>query len=146
MTKNQTEQLLFKHWERLTAKMREGGFDSLSHNEQLFYRIWTLEAELNNSGFVQYMDNATGDHAIAAVAALREIGADDLASICELFFALLPDGRPAPDQKSREAQLNEAVERIGEDKFDNACAALEAEFYAGEDELRRLLVARVAGA
>ncbi len=141
---DETEKLLLLHWERLCAKKLEDGLGSLSRDEAIFYWIWTLEAELHNGGFWQYMSNKTGDDALAAVGALREIGAEDLASICELFFALLPEGSPASNQDLREAQLDQALERIGEDKFDNACDALEAEFYASTDELHRLLAARVA--
>lgn len=139
-----TEKLLLQHWERLCAKKVKDGHGGLSRDEEIFYWIWTLEAELHNGGFWQYMSNETGDDALAAVGALREIGAEDLASICELFFALLPEGSPAADLDSREVQLEQAVERIGDDKFDRACDALEAEFYAGSNELHRLLAVRLS--
>lgn len=84
--------------------------------------------------------NSAGDRVELVVDALREVGADEAAAVCERFFALLPGGRPIPDRDARQAQL-EAVDALGEDAFDQACLALEQEFYALEDDLRDRLCA-----
>lgn len=133
------EKLLFAEWGRICDEEQARGFAALSHADQVFHRIWMLEAELNNGGFSQYMFNSSGNHALPAVDALQEVGANDLAAICESFFALLR-GVPAADQEARQAQLDEAAERMGEEAFEDACSKLEARFYAGEDDLRRQLV------
>jgi hypothetical protein len=134
------EKLLFAEWDRICGEEQARGFADVSHADQVFHRIWMLEAELNNGGFSQYMFNSSGDHALSAVDALREVGADDLAAICQSFFALLRGGAPAADQDLRQGQLDEVAERMGEDAFEEACSKLQAEFCAGEDELRRQLV------
>lgn len=141
MTITDMERLLSTEWERICDEEQTRGFAGLSHADQVFHCIWILETELNNGGFSQYMFNSTGDRALAAVNALREVGANDLAAVCESFFALLPDGAPEADQDARQAQLDEAAERMGEDAFEIACETLEARFYAGEDDLHRQLVA-----
>lgn len=132
---------LFAEWERICQDEQHKGFAGLPHRDQVFHDIWMLEAELNNGGFSQYMFNTTGDRGLRVVEGLREIDAPSLANVCERFFALLASGAPAADQDSRQAQLDEAAERMGEDAFEDTCSALETEFYAGEDELRRLLAA-----
>lgn len=140
MDDRQIEARLFSEWSQLVAELERNGFDSLSRRQKVFHHIWMLEGELNNGGFSQYMFNSSGDRGLAAVEALREVGAHSMASICERFFALLAEGSPASDQDTRQAQLDASAERMGEDAFDDACTALEEEFYAGEDTLRRLLL------
>lgn len=141
MDVEELEGRLFAEWERVCRDEQRKGFAGLPHRDQVFHDIWMLEAELNNGGFSQYMFNSTGDRGLRAVEALREVGAASLANVCERFFALLASGAPAADQDSRQAQLDETAERMGEDAFEDACSALEAEFYAGEGELRCLLAA-----
>jgi hypothetical protein len=141
MDVQELEGRLFAEWERICRDEQHKGFAGLPHPDQVFHDIWMLEAELNNGGFSQYMFNTAGDRGLRAVEALQEVGAVSLADVCERFFALLSNGAPAADQDSRQTQLDEAAERLGEDAFEDACSALEAEFYAGEGELRRLLAA-----
>lgn len=145
MNDEEMEARLFAEWERISRALETRALEALDHRDQVFHDVWMLEAELNNGGFDQYMFNSTGDRGVSAVAALREVGASSLAKVCERFFALLTEGTPAADQDGRQAQLDEAIERMGEDAFDDACSNLEREFYAGEDELRRLLVMYMAG-
>lgn len=144
MDDQEMEARLFAEWERICSAEEASGFQALDHRDQVFHDIWMLEAELNNGGFSQYMFNSTGDRGLPAVEALREVGAHSLAAVCERFFALLSKGAPASNQDARQDQLDEAAERVGEDAFEEACSALEGEFYAGEDELRRLLVQYMA--
>lgn len=139
MSIDSQERDLFAVWDRVFAREREVGFASLDHPSRVFLAIWELEAELNNGGFSQWMFNSAGDHAEFAVAALREVGASDAAAACERFFALMPGGRPSPDRDTRQQQLDAASEAAGEDAFEDACSALEQEFYALEDDLRNRL-------
>jgi hypothetical protein len=84
------EQALFATWERICARQGDAFLEGLDHGERVFAVIWMLEAELNNGGFSQWMYNSYGDHAELTVAALREIGAEQAATICERFVAMLP--------------------------------------------------------
>ena len=133
------ESELFAAWERISARAKAVGFIALAQKEQAFLSVWVLEAELNNGGFSQWMFNSDGDHAELAVATLRAIGASGAAAACERFFADLLGGRPAADRDARQRQLEAAEERFGEDAFMDACAALQEEFYAAEDNLRERL-------
>lgn len=141
MTIEEKERALFATWDRVSARQGEETLDQLPHSDRVFAAIWMLEAELNNGGFSQWTFNSSEDHAEFAVAALREVGAVRAASICERFFALLPDGKPLVDRNARQNQLEAAASAMGDDAFEDACQALEHEFYSVEDELRDLLFA-----
>ena len=142
---NEKERALFANWDRIAARQGEYGLDELPHRDRVFAAIWALEAELNNGGFSQWMFNSSGDHAEFTVAALREVGAARAATICERFFAMLPGGKPLPDRNARQTQLEAAASAIGDDAFEDACQALEHEFYGVEDELRDQLWSYVSG-
>jgi len=140
MDLREAEKLLFGAWDRVCARQQQLGFDGLSKPEQVFAVIWMLEAELNNGGFSQYLFNSSGDEAALATPALREVGAAAAAEVCEQFYALLPGGAPARTQDERQAQLDSAAAKRGEDEFEEECQRLEQRFYALEDDLRKRLV------
>lgn len=145
MMVDEVEQALLVQWDRICAEWLAHGVGELSHEDQVFYWIWILQGEVDNGGFAQYMFNSTGDDALAATAALREVGAEHLADVCDRFFALLPGGRPALGPHFRQVQLDEAAARLGQDQLESACDGLHAEFRAGEDELRRRLLKYIQG-
>jgi hypothetical protein len=60
-------------------KMERVPFASLSHPERVIACLTELEMEVSNGGFDQYYWNSPGEHARAAVAALRELGAPHVA-------------------------------------------------------------------
>ena len=141
MTVEDKERALFGTWERICAHQGDASIESLDHADRVFAAIWLLEAEINNGGFSQWMFNSHGDHAEFTVAALREVGAEQAARVCERFFAMLPGGKPIPDRNARQAQLEAAEAAVGENAFENVCQLLEKEFYALEDDLRDRLLA-----
>lgn len=140
MSVAEMEFVLREHWLRVSGELDEG-FHRMAPEDQIFYRVWMLEAEVTNGGFWQYIFNSSGAHAITALDALREIGADELAAICERFYALLPGGRPAAFQRQRQDQLEQMMDRLGDAGFDAACRELETEFYARLDDLHLKLFA-----
>jgi hypothetical protein len=141
VTVEDKEPALFATWERISAPQGDVSLEALNHADRVFAAIWLLEAEINNGGFSQWMFNSHGDHAEFTIAALREVGADQAARVCERFFAMLPGGRPIPDRNARQSQLGAAEAAAGEEAFENACQLLEEEFYALEDDLRDRLLA-----
>ncbi len=143
MSVQEKERALFAVWDQICARQSGASLDGLDHRDRVFAAIWMLEAEVNNGGFSQWMFNSTGDAGEFVVTALREVGAEKLAGVCERFFALLPGGVPLPDQDSRQAQLDTASATLGDGAFESACALLEQEFYRLEDELRDQLWAFV---
>ena len=134
MSVQEKERALFAVWDRICAGQDAVGLDALGHSDRVFAAIWMLEAELNNGGFTQWMFNSYGDHAEFSIAALREVGADQAAKVCERFFSFLPGGRPLPEQDARQAQLDAAAAAVGEDAFEDSCLVL-------EDDLRDRLLA-----
>ncbi|HUH04568.1 MAG TPA: DMP19 family protein [Kofleriaceae bacterium] len=132
--------VLREHWLRVSGEL-DNGFHRMSHEDQVFYRVWMLEAEVTNGGFWQYIFNSSGGHAITALDSLREIGAHEIAAICERFYALLPGGRPAPFQRQRQDQLEQMMDRLGDEGFDAACNELDNAFYALLDDLHLKLFA-----
>lgn len=141
MNVEEKERALFAVWDRICAGQGDARLEALGHSDRVFAAIWMLEGELNNGGFSQWMFNSYGDHAEFSIAALRELGADEAAKVCERFFSYLPGGRPLRERGARQAQLDAAVAALGEDTFDEACLVLEKEFYALEDDLRNRLLA-----
>lgn len=134
MSIEEHERALHAVYERISAG------PMADHADRVFMAIWVLEAELNNGGFSQWMFNSSGDSAAFAVAALREVGAEQAARVCEQLFALLPGGAPHVDREQRQVQLEAAEAALGPDEFERACGRHERAFYALEDELRDLLL------
>lgn len=124
---------------RVIDRYAECGFERLSHPEQVFLASMELLNEVNNGGFAQYMFNDFGDHGLAAVASLNEIGAKTVAAICEEFFRVLPGGKPAATRDDRQKQLDSVAGRLGSSAFDVVLDGLEKRFYAEEDDLEEKL-------
>lgn len=140
MSVQEKERALLAVRDRIAAR-GDVQLEALAHSDRVFVAIWTLEAELNNGGFSQWLFNSDGDHAEFSVAALREVGATQAAEVCARFFCLLPGGRPLPNRDARQAQLDAAIAALGEDAFEDACVVLEKQFHALEDDLRDRLLA-----
>ena len=145
ITAEEKERALFVTWERICARQGDASLDALDRADRVFAAIWMLEAELNNGGFSQWMFNSYGDYAEFTVAALREVGTEQAAIVCERFFAMLPGGKPLRDQAARRAQLEATEAGLGQHAFEDECQQLETEFYALEDQLRDLLFAFIQG-
>jgi hypothetical protein len=107
-------------------------FSDLSDPERVFILVWEIEAEVNNGGFNQFYFNSAGDRANQTAAALRKIGAEQMASIVDRANASFPGGPPA-DRFARQ----ELLEKIDPDTdiFDE----LDQEFYDYPDDLSAML-------
>ena len=66
-------------------------YDALSEPQKVFRVIWELEAEVNNGGFLQYLENSSGQLAAHAAEALRAIGANVMADVVAGADACSPD-------------------------------------------------------
>ena len=83
---HQIEQALMDYiWKKTDANPRDrkSTILGLSRGFQIVYLTWLVEAEVLNGGFNQYYWNTSGEFAEITPAALREIGADEAASIME---------------------------------------------------------------
>lgn len=110
-----------------------GNIEKLSDAEKVFYMIYDLEGEVNNGGFMQFFDNSGGKFANETSAALRKIGADKTAVICDKAISALGVKMPT-DWEERRAMLDDVLtDEIGEvlSRCDNA-------FYEYPDNLVEL--------
>lgn len=129
-----SEQYLFTLVDAIQAKEGTQGYAALTPAEQVFFCVWTLEAEVNNGGFSQFYFNSSSEVIAEAPGALRAIGADHTASIVDRANALFgPDGPPA-DRDERQERLEE-LEDSAEEEFE----ALDDAFLEYRDNLSELL-------
>ena len=61
--------------------------DVLSDEEKIFYITQTLEMEVNNGGFWQFLYNVEEDVFSNTVSAFSEIGAEKTAALCQNAFS-----------------------------------------------------------
>jgi hypothetical protein len=87
------------------------GYEHLSTAERVIYCVDGLEREVNNGGFLQFFDNAAGDHAMDTIESLRSLGAPKTAALVIKAVGVFPHGRPAVDRARRQQQ----AERLGEE-------------------------------
>ena len=132
--KMSSEEYLFTLVGDIQSKELEHGFASLTQKEQVFFCVWSIEAEVNNGGFNQYFFNSAGDHASETVEALRAIGAEHTASLLERAIAVFGAGGPSSERDRRQDQL----ERLSEEQRAEL-SELDDAFFAYEDNLSELL-------
>lgn len=112
---------LFKVSEAVWAREAKHGIKGLTEPEQVFLRVWNLEAEVNNGGFEQYFENSAGDYAVGTPAALRSVDAPEMAALAEQAMQPFgPSGPPADrDARSRAIQALPASARELWDQLDD---------------------------
>jgi len=64
-----------EQWIQLLDKLEENGYDSLSHEEKVWFNVWVLNDAIINGGFVSYFYNPDGEYAEEALKSLDAIGA-----------------------------------------------------------------------
>jgi len=114
------------------------GFGQLSTTEQTVLCLDGLEREVNNGGFDQFFFNSAGDHALETPAALRRIGAPQMAALVEQANAAFGKKGPSPERYVRQEQM----EALGEPARE-VWTALDQLFYEYPEDLAALLQAYV---
>ena len=107
--------------------------EKLSAAERVFYIIFQLEGEVNNGGFSQYFHNSNGNFANEVAKALREIGADETADICDTALAALGGEIPV-----EWALRQETLESVITDSVDKILSECDGAFYKYPDDLEEL--------
>lgn len=128
-------QMIITLSERMTVKIQQRGYDSLTEAEKTFNVVYWLEAEVNNGGFDQYFFNSAGDYAQDTVTALQRIGAHHTSEILLAAMGLFPGSTPSQDHCKRQEQLLSLREQDGV-----AMQGLDQEFYAYTDPIGSLLI------
>ena len=117
----------------------ELGHDALPARIKLAYRIYELEAQVNNGGFHQFFGNSTGAHAPSAVEALQAIGATCTSEILRAAISIAyPSGFPV-DPSLHDAEL------LDDDETYGRLSVLDDKFYRYEDDLAGLVNAYLSG-
>lgn len=129
-----SEQFLFALVEKIQSREGSLGFDALQPAEQVFFCVWTLEAEINSGGFEQFYLNSSGDIASQVVEALYAIDAPHTASIVERANALFGPSGPPANRDARLARLEAADPLLTE-----GLAKLDDQFLEYRDNLSELL-------
>ncbi|MFT3830242.1 MAG: DUF4375 domain-containing protein [Opitutaceae bacterium] len=117
-------------------RLAKVGFDRLFEPERIAATVWQFAAGVANHGFVGYFLSRRGDLAFYAPAALRAIGAEELAALATEANAQFCAPGPSPDPKIRAEQvkqLGEPAHRV----FD----ALEQRYFEAEESIDRLFEA-----
>ena len=111
----------------------EDTMERLSHAEQVIYLVITLEGEVNNGGFAQFLYNSGGSFTYETAPAFCAIGAEEIAAICDRAFSAF--GQPIPaDRTERNAFLDDAIT----DEIDDILSQCATDFYAYPDNLTEL--------
>ena len=113
-------------------------FADLCARDQLLVCIWGVEADVNNGGFDQFFFNSYGGLGPAASAALRAIGASQMAEIVDEAIARFGPGGVPEDRDARQTRLLALTEDDGV-SFDD----LDRRFWAYPDDVAALLGAHL---
>jgi hypothetical protein len=123
----------------------EDDYRRLSAAERYIWDVSWLITEVNNGGFEQYFFNGTGDHALAALEALKAIGADETSQLLQRACSVFATGFPqSVDQRRLELRRINPNGRIA------VLDELDDEFFERTENLYQLLLIkwneeRVAG-
>ena len=118
----------------LCKKCKHGeNIEKLSKEEKSFYLVFQLEREINNGGFSQFFYNSSGDFANYTAAALREIGAEKTAKICDRALALF-GGTVSNNRDERITMLNNTFT----DENSEILSQCDNDFYEYADDLVEL--------
>ena len=107
--------------------------EKLSSAEKTFYLVFQLEGEVNNGGFSQFLYNSSGDFANDSAAALREIGAEKMAKICDRVLSEFGDAVPK-NREERETMLDDTFT----DEISEILSQCDNEFCKYPDDLVEL--------
>lgn len=119
--------------QRAMDHLAKVGFDRLSESERILATVWQFAAGVANHGFASYYGSRRGDLAFHAPAALRAIGADELATLAAEANAQFGAVGPAADPKMRAEQ----IKQLGEQAH-RAFDLLEQRYFDAEESIDAL--------
>ena len=120
--------------QRAMDHLAKVGFDRLSESERILATVWQFAAGVANHGFAGYYGSRRGDLAFHAPAALRAIGAAEMATLAAAANAQFGAAGPSPDPKARAEQIRQ-LDTAAEQAF----AVLEERFFASDEDTDELL-------
>ena len=90
------------------------GLSGLSPQDQTLFLVWSATAEFDNGGFAQFFFNSVGEYAEATIAALKRIGADQVAELLQDAVGLFPGGAVPTDIDERNEALSELPDEVAQ--------------------------------
>jgi hypothetical protein len=107
--------------QRALDKFLQSGFDALTEQEKTLAAVWSIEAKVDNEGFVHFFNHALGDLAFYAPKALTAIGALNMAALAAKANETFGPGGPPRDKAKRRALVQAFSEeaRKSLEKLDN---------------------------
>ena len=120
--------------EHLDEKTQYGDDMSvLSAAERIFYITQSLEMEVNNGGFWQFLYNVEEDVFLNTVSAFSEIGAEKTAVLCQTAFSAF--GKDLPGDRVLRILF---LSRVGMEECYEILSEYDNLFYAYEEDLNKL--------
>jgi hypothetical protein len=122
-------------------RLRKNDFDALTETDKTLAAVWLFDAGVENNGFAKYFASRRSNVAFHAPAALRAIGANQLAGIAAEANAVFGTAGPPRDRNARRA-LVQAFDETTRRKLE----ALEERFYAcpeDSDEFLEAFLSRI---
>lgn len=125
--------------QRAIDRLAKAGFDGLNETDKTLAAAWLFDAGVSNASFEGYYSGKRGNTAFYAPAALRTIGATQMAAIAAEANAVFgPDG-PSHDRGARQ-ELVRALPQLSR----RLLADLEQRFYDCDEDIDALLEAYLA--
>lgn len=118
-------------WRDLVEKVysQNGGFNSLSKSEQLYYSVNVLNGEVYNGGFDQYFTNTSADNYRDAEYGLVRLGATNSIKLLRNAKEQLFGSNPVPKNQVERWELIQKLNKI------TNLDSLDTEFYKDLDNL-----------
>lgn len=110
--------------------------DKLSHEEQVFYIVRTLDTEVVNGGFRDFLYHAEKKVFTGAVDSLRELGAEKTATLCQSAFDAFDEKLPT----SLSGRMK-YLDKLGLDRYYELVLEFDNAFFHNEENLTELCYA-----
>ncbi|MFN3160794.1 MAG: DUF4375 domain-containing protein [Rubinisphaera brasiliensis] len=91
--------------DRIWEQEKNGGWDALSKEQQMYQSVFLLDAEVRNGGHSQYFFNSTGNNWQIALDGLIAMRLKEHREIFEDVIELFGDQKPLTDRRKRQDQL-----------------------------------------
>jgi hypothetical protein len=92
--------------QRALDRLNSAGFEALTEQEKTLATVWSLQAGVENAGFVHYYLSNAGDLAFHGPVAFERLGAQHMAGLIKRANALFGPEGPSRDRTTRSAQVH----------------------------------------
>jgi hypothetical protein len=122
----------------LVYRLRGKPIEKLSAVEKKLLAVYGLKEEVDNGGFVQYLNGPAGDASATALQALKDMQATQVLKPVQRALSVFTAAKPPADQVKR-VKLIEGMKR----RAQGVWSSCDDEFYLHEEDLAALALAYV---